>query len=997
KYSYYTVSDTTLTNEFPYSGDRKHLFIYPYNGTDTRVVVKGGFNGWNEQDLTLNPDGYWRAVLDVTAGKHEYKYKLNNDDNQHVFDPYNAYQSGNNSYLGVNALATSSSMREITVPQTGDTYVSNWEDTPYAITEIITKVIDESKIQISWNKLFSVEDYTGAKLYYSTNSDTNNFILLITLDKDSNTYIHTGVSTGTIYYYKVYPFDGAGNSNQFSNFASAKPSIPINVTFIVDIGGDIPSTVNLASNQNDFDNKSDSMEYIGNNKWRLTKLLQSDLVYEYKYVLNSAIDAVWEQDIKYTFIYNDSNIYKIQVTGDFNNWDTSINAPLLKRIDGTDTWITEISGVQENSGYKFIINGNIENGNNRITSIHSNNRKIMPLYSGVIYDDWCKLPDPPSNFTGIALSETMIQLTWNLPESNDAREIIGFKLYRSNNSDYIDSGYELLAELPIEQLSYTDEYLNIYDTYYYRIISVETGSVIQDGFWSQKVLIQTQTPVPVTFNVEIKGNKPDTVSWVSSVNDYNPLQDTMYYSGNNIWTITKYLQPGVNYEYKYAVNYTEWEEDDKYVFEFYDSTLAAQKIQIAGNFNNWDNGENAPLLRKIVGTDTWIIEIAGIQENSEYKFIINGEWESIVGNRKIGLSGLNRKILISQNNNLFNDNWCKLPNPPSNISAAAISETSVRISCNSLSGSDIRDIAYYKLYRTFYSNNTNYQFIALLNINDTQYIDNNLNNGATYYYRFTAVETGHIQTEGYFSDRIQATVSKPVNVQFNVDAGKSANISSVRVAGDNPLPGWNENGLLLSDTDNNGIWSGILTNVTIGTQIKYKYIKSSFSDADYEIHSDRYLTVDSSPTGIIIINDNWGDTPSSPVIITDADSGKIVLEWNIPDFDADTYYLYKYNKYTRTYILISILHETSYIDTDVNYVDTYYYKIKVQDGTLSKYESGLSDTASALAGILSNVTFYLASGVTRGQNNIYNFSIAGDFNNWSKTSNLLNPHPTSPG
>ncbi|HPN31859.1 MAG TPA: carbohydrate-binding module family 20 domain-containing protein, partial [bacterium] len=773
------------------------------------------------------------------------------------------------------------------------------------------------------------------------------------------------------------------------------PASPVAVTFTVDIGGTMPYTVNWASNVNGYDNKADSMEYIGNHKWRITKLLQPDFIYEYKYVLNSSIDAVWEQNSKYTFIYNDSKAYKVQVAGEFNNWDTSVNAPLMKKINGTDSWITEVYGIEENKKYKFAIDGKFEEGGDRIAGFNSDNRKIFVTAECEILDDWCKLPDPPQNFSGTSLSETSVQLSWTQPEFSDMRDIISFKLYRCANTP--DSGYELLTELLPDKTSYIDENLNINDTYYYRMTSVDTGSIVQEGFWSSIVSLKTQTPVPVIFNVKINGEKTDTVSWVSSANGYNPYQDIMLQSGNNEWTITKYLQPAVVYEYKYVINNNLYEEDAKYTFEYFDTSASAQKVQVAGGFNGWDKTNNAPLLRKISGTDTWITEMSGIQDNTEYKFVIDGNWESIAGNRKTGLSGSNRKVYISGNNNIFYDNWCNLSNPPENISAIPIDESSVKINFNASNAADIRKTGYYKLYRTISPDNILYQFIKAFAVSDTQYIDNNLINGATYYYRFTAVETGAEQTEGYFSDRIQATVSKPVNVLFRVDAGKTERIKSVRVAGDNPLPGWGGNGLILTDTDQNGIWTGILENVQVGTNLKYKYIKADFTDGDYENHSDRYINIDSSPSGIFEINDNWGNTPSAPCLSSDADSGKIILYWTLGDFDADTFYLYKKNNQTGDYVLVYTTTDTNYIDSNVNSTDTFYYKIKVQDGTGFKYESGFSDEFAARSGILTNVTFYLYSGITQGENNIYNFTIAGDFNNWNKTDQTLIPDSTADG
>ncbi len=77
KYGFKPSTSEDITYENPNDASRKHLFIYPYNGTDTSIMVKGDFNSWSGWDLTKDTDGYWRTTQEVSNGSYEYKYVIN--------------------------------------------------------------------------------------------------------------------------------------------------------------------------------------------------------------------------------------------------------------------------------------------------------------------------------------------------------------------------------------------------------------------------------------------------------------------------------------------------------------------------------------------------------------------------------------------------------------------------------------------------------------------------------------------------------------------------------------------------------------------------------------------------------------------------------------------------------------------------------------------------------------------------------------------------------
>ena len=61
------------------------LWGYEYAGT---VILSGDFNDWNEQEIKMHKqDGYWMTTVELTGGKHHYKFIV---DGEWMTDPYNS-------------------------------------------------------------------------------------------------------------------------------------------------------------------------------------------------------------------------------------------------------------------------------------------------------------------------------------------------------------------------------------------------------------------------------------------------------------------------------------------------------------------------------------------------------------------------------------------------------------------------------------------------------------------------------------------------------------------------------------------------------------------------------------------------------------------------------------------------------------------------------------------------------------------------------------------
>ena len=101
-----------------------------------------------------------------------------------------------------------------------------------APSNLVATAMSSQQIDLTWTDNSTTE--TGFKLYRST--DNINFSRIATLDANVTAFSNTGRPASTTYYYKVFAFNGTGNT-AYSNVASAttlpaateKPSTPANL------------------------------------------------------------------------------------------------------------------------------------------------------------------------------------------------------------------------------------------------------------------------------------------------------------------------------------------------------------------------------------------------------------------------------------------------------------------------------------------------------------------------------------------------------------------------------------------------------------------------------------------------------------------------------------------------------------------------------------------------------------------------------------------------
>ncbi|MEW5693866.1 MAG: hypothetical protein AB1765_11300, partial [Candidatus Hydrogenedentota bacterium] len=348
-----------------------------------------------------------------------------------------------------------------------------------------------------------------------------------------------------------------------------------------------------------------------------------------------------------------------------------------------------------------------------------------------------------------------------------------------------------------------------------------------------------------------------------------------------------------------------------------------------------------------------------------------------------------RGISPSVNGDTVYCDWNNWPDPVVNLSAQATGEETVVITFSQPQDADDRKDHYkYRIYRSTDPMDTGYELITSLDTSITTYTDSGLITGVTYYYRVTTVDTGDSKLEGRYSARAGARPDVPVNVIFNVDAGLLDPDTAVMLGGNSPLSGWGNSASIMTDTDGDGIWTVTIENIINGSNLEYKYLFDGQYYEELAGGGNRTITVDTNIPGAMLIYNNWGETPSAPVLTYNVDSGVIILYFTVPDYDVNRFKVYR-KPSSGNYSLISDIsytyalkvgNQVTYTDTNVIVGETYTYVVKAVDSTDSLLESDSSNTITTTPGYLGDVTFRVCVGTNP---DIIKVNMAGNFNNWS--------------
>jgi|GEM_PF-481990 len=163
---------------------------------------------------------------------------------------------------------------------------------------------------------------------------------------------------------------------------------------------------------------------------------------------------------------------------------TSSSGPftIVNTVSGSASSATDSLNLLPSTTYYYKIQSINSYGNSAFTSVSSAATKVTPP----------KVPNVPYGFTGTALSQTKIKLSW----VDSIANITNYILYRSTDS----INYTLLKTIPVGTTStttYTDSALTALTKYYYKVFA-QNGTGNSNSSLVVKVITLSYPPPPFT-------------------------------------------------------------------------------------------------------------------------------------------------------------------------------------------------------------------------------------------------------------------------------------------------------------------------------------------------------------------------------------------------------------------------------------------------------------------------------------------------------------------
>ncbi len=267
---------------------------------------------------------------------------------------------------------------------------------------------------------------TGYKIEYNNGTSQYN-ILVANTGNTQTAYLHTGLTTGKIYTYRVTAINIVGIGNP-SNVASAKPqeTTTPNITTAIAIS---PTSVGLS--------------------WIPPSQTYGQIINGYR------IDQV--------------------INGNFLEIDN---------VAGTVSTYT-IPNLTTGKAYTFavtaLLSGGSETNPSPLSSVTPTSTSYAPSLSGqptsqAQQSQQNLLSDPPSSLNATMISQNTVKISWVMPSNNGKLPIIGFKVESKTGSSGTWS--TITSNIGV-QTSFVKSGLQVGTTYFYRVSSISNAGTSQ--------------------------------------------------------------------------------------------------------------------------------------------------------------------------------------------------------------------------------------------------------------------------------------------------------------------------------------------------------------------------------------------------------------------------------------------------------------------------------------------------------------------------------------
>ena len=395
-------------------------------------------------------------------------------------------------------------------------------EVPVAPSDLIVEVMSQSVMQLSWTDNANNED--GYVVQISLNGSTWANIATISTP-NVNSYISTGLTSGTKYFHRVYAYNTGGNSEYIIESATTLPSIPVAPSGLSATVSGLNITLNWLDNANNEDGYKLERSLYGSKTFEEIAMLSSNVTtyedtdlpsgteYEYRVrAYNIAGNSTYSNIIQVTTMNAPDAPLEFVGFADNQNgyiefmWSdlTDETGYILERSsDGGSTWSELANIAADEFSYKDYT---ATPGVSYSYRIKGYNAVGDGAYSSVLELGLPGVPDAPTNLTATTAGSTQINLTWT-DNSNDE---VGFKLQISLDQSTWNTIYTAQAG----ETSYSNTGLNSTTTYYYRVfayndIGNSDYSNIGDAKTFLSAPINLTATVPTGLYVELNWTNTD--------------------------------------------------------------------------------------------------------------------------------------------------------------------------------------------------------------------------------------------------------------------------------------------------------------------------------------------------------------------------------------------------------------------------------------------------------------------------------------------------------
>jgi fibronectin type 3 domain-containing protein len=796
-------------------------------------------------------------------------------------------------------------------------------------------------------------------------SDSGNVVFLVNTGNTDLSYLDSGLNNGQSYFYQVSANNSVGEgplSNKIEAIPATVPDAPLN---LIAVAGN--SHVNLtwqAPSSNGGDAITNYKIYRGETSGGQTLLTTVGVIFLYSdetaenghiYYYNvTAVNTVGESAHSIEVMATPAVDFPSapqNVQAQYGNAEITLtwNHPADYGI-GAD-WITKYriyrstsSGMEvflkeTDDNATSTVDGSLTNGIQYYYKISAVNNlgKEGPLSSEVSAIPRT-VPNPPTGLQ-TTYGNGQITISWVAPLNDGGSSLTGYNIYRSITSG---SGFAEIASVGV-QLSYLDSTTVNGQTYYYYVTArnSEGQSSPSAEVWN---ISRTVPSAPINVQATY-GNANVTLTWeapatggaaLTSYNIYRGTQSGMesflINTGNtNTQYVDTGLTNGVTYYYKVSANNSEGEGALSTETSATPKTvpsaptnfaLDAGDEQILLTWNAPITNGGAPItnyriyrgtlsgqlsLLTTVGNLSSYVDTGLTNEQTYYYCIVA---VNIVGD------GANSSELSAKPQSVF-------PTEPLNVQTAYASNQ-VTLTWTQPGYFGAPSILYYRIYRGTTAGSESF----LINTTDAtpQYVDNFVENGITYYYRISAVNSlyyeGIKSTTVSIMPRTVPTAPQSLNAQFgnqNVTLTWSIpeNNGGLEILYYAIYQGTTSGGETWLTNTTGASLSYMVTGLTNG--LTYYYKVRAVNAEGLSAYSNEASAIPKTVPG----------APLNPSAVPG--NNQVSLSWNTPSSNGGAsitnYRIYRQINGGSSSLLVTIGTLTSYTDFDVSNGNLYEYNI----------------------------------------------------------------------